>query len=299
MSATKIKRSTASNCFDVINYTFMIIFAITILFPIWNLIVVSLSDAKDVSFMSINLYPKNLTWDAYQYVMHDKQFYTSLSVSVSRAVVGTIVHLVICSLGAYSLSKSDLPFRKSITVILLIPMFFSGGLIPTYMNIKNLNLLDSFWVYIFPPAFSIFNTIILRNYMMGIDKSLEESAELDGANYLDIFVKITLPLSKPVLATVTLWTMVGQWNSWFDNLIYVRSESLLTLQYLLRRMMMETEALSNTATGVAVEMGLGNNFNTETIRSATTVLVILPIICVYPFLQKYFVTGLMTGAVKG
>lgn len=193
-----------------------------------------------------------------------------------------------------------MPFRRIITAILLIPMFFSAGMIPAYINMKRLGLLNNFLVYVLPTGFSIYNTIIIRNYFFSIDKGMEEAASIDGASQVRIFASIIMPLSKPVIATVALWQMVGQWNAWFDNMVYCRrSASLTTLQYLLRRMLDSLTASTSTGASGVEAIGSMVDTNPDTIKAATTILVVLPIVAVYPFLQKYFVQGIMVGAVKG
>lgn len=294
-----IKKSVSGTIFDFCNALFMIAFCITIIIPFWDMVVRSFSRPMDISYMNVNWLPPVWTLDAYKFCFEDSQFLGAFFISASRAILGTALHLFVCCLAAYSLTRTDMPFRKLITTILLIPMFFSGGMIPSYLNIKNLGLLDNFLVYILPSGFSIFNTIIIRNYFYSIDKGMEEAADIDGASQFQIFAKIIMPLSKPVLATVALWQMVGQWNSWFDNMIYCRkNENLLTLQYLLRRMMDSLQRTPDTPYEVQA-MADATNMNPDTVKAATTVLVILPIILVYPFLQKYFVKGIMVGAVKG
>ena len=193
-----------------------------------------------------------------------------------------------------------MPFRRVITGVLLIPMFFSAGMIPAYLNMKRLGLLNNFLVYILPTGFSIYNTIIIRNYFFSIDKGMEEAASIDGASQVRIFTSIMMPLSKPVIATVALWQMVGQWNAWFDNMMYCRrTSSLTTLQYLLRRMLDSiTNSAMNSGSGMEA-IGSMVDANPDTVKAATTILVVLPIIMVYPFLQRYFVKGIMVGAVKG
>ena len=176
--------------------------------------------------------------------------------------------------------------------------YFNGGMIPTYLNIRNLGLLDSFWVYILPTGFSMYNTIVIRNYFDSVDKSMEESATIDGCNMLQYMYKILLPLSTPVLATVGLWQIVAHWNSWFDNMIYVRPERLITLQYLLRRMNDSATALQDSAASITDQMATGMP-TPETIIAATTVIILVPVVIIYPFLQRYFVKGIMAGAVKG
>lgn len=249
--------------------------------------------------MHINFFPKVISLNAYKYCLQDAGIVGALGVSLARTVVGTVLHIIVCCMAAYTMTRSEMPFRKLITGILLVPMFISAGMIPTYMNIKDLNLIDNFWVYVLPSAFSVFDCIIIRNYFFSIDKGMEESASIDGASYYRIFGSILMPLSKPVIATVALWQMVGQWNAWFDNMIYCRrAKELTTLQYMLRRMLdsmsqKSGESYETEAMGQFVDM------NPDTVKATTTIIVVLPIILVYPFVQKYFVKGIMVGAVKG
>ena len=278
----KIKKSKASRIFDTCNVIFMILFCITILIPFWDMIVRSFSRAQDISYMHINFFPKVWTLSAYQYCLQNNEILGAAFVSVARTVCGTVFHLLVCCLAAYSLTRTQMPFR-----------------IPAYLNMKNLHLLNNFMVYILPSGFSIFNCIIIRNYFFSVDKGMEEAASIDGASQTRIFFSIMMPLSKPVIATVALWQMVGQWNSWFDNMIYCRrSASLTTLQYLLRRMLDSLNRTPDTPYEIEA-MGEMVDMNPDTVKAATTVLVVLPIILVYPFLQKYFVKGIMIGAVKG
>ncbi len=295
----KMKQSTGSRIFDICNTLFMIAFCITIFIPFWDVVVRSFSRAQDISYMHINLFPKVWTWDAYKYCFQDNEIIMAFFMSVLRTVTGTAIHAIVCCMAAYSLTRTDMPFRKFITAVLLIPMFFSAGMIPAYLNMKRLGLLNNFLVYVLPSGFSIYNTIIIRNYFFSIDKSMEEAASIDGASQVKIFTSIVMPLSKPVIATVALWQMVGQWNAWFDNMVYCRrTASLTTLQYLLRRMLDSLTANTSTASGVEA-IGALVDTNPDTIKAATTILVVLPIVAVYPFLQKYFVQGIMVGAVKG
>ena len=291
----RIKKSIGGWVFDIFNTLFMVIFCISILFPLWDMIVVSFSRVQDVSSLRMNLWPNVIVFDSYKYCFRNSEFLHALFISVSRTVIGTLYHVIVVTLAAYSLTRTKMPFRKVITVIFVITMFFSGGLIPSYINIRNLKLINNFLVYIIPPAFSMFVVIIVRNFFMSVDTALEESAEIDGASPFRILFSIILPLSMPVLATISLWKMVGQWNSWFDNLIYCSSNDLLTLQLMLRRIIVSPLETEITITSNQ----MGNLLNSETIKAATTVLVTTPIICVYPFLQKYFVKGIMIGAVKG
>ena len=295
----KIRESVGGTIFDVFNCLFIIFFCITILFPVWNMIVVSLSRAEDISYLHLNLFPKNATLDAYQLCLSNSDIWVALRNSVARTVIGTLYHLLVCCFAAFAMTRHDMPYLKVFTVIFLITMFFGGGLIPTYLNIRNLGLMDNFLVYVLPGGFSMYNTIIIRNYFFSIDKSMEESAMLDGASMLQIMFRILVPLSMPVLATVGLWQMVGHWNSWFDNMVYAQDKSLLTLQYMLRRISNDAQAMNDEMQRMSAVAEQSKQYTAESVIAATTVIVVVPIICVYPFLQRYFVKGIMLGAVKG
>ena len=294
----KMKQSIASKTFDVCNIIFMCLFCITVFIPFWDMIVRSFSRAQDISYMHVNFIPKVWSVEAYAYCFRNAEILHAFFISVARTVIGTVFHIIVSCMAAYTLTRDQMPFRRIITAFLLIPMFFSGGLIPTYVNMRNLHLTNNFLVYVLPTGFSIYNCIIIRNYFFSIDKGMEEAASIDGASPLQIFFRIIMPLSKPVLATVALWQMVGQWNSWFDNMIYTRSSAnLTTLQYLLRRMLDTIE--QKDAQNLIDVAGSVMDINPDTVKAATTIIVVIPIVVVYPFLQKYFVQGIMVGAVKG
>lgn len=298
MTVRHIKTSTASKVFDTANALLMILFCITIIFPIWDVVVRSLSSPADISLSSFNLFPKHINFDAYKYCLEDNSIFAALRTSIARTIVGTVIHLSVVSLAAYALTKTQLPCIKVIQAYFIIPMFVGAGTIPAYLNMQSLGLINSFWVYVLPTAFSMYNCIVVRNYFYSIDKSLEESASIDGASMLRIFMSIILPLSKPVLATVALWQMVGQWNAWFDNMMYnLQSDELLTLQYKLRLML--NKIINQYATTSAMDMENAMNITAENVKAAITLLVVVPVVCVYPFIQKYFVKGIMVGAVKG
>jgi len=277
----------------------MVLFCITILYPVWAMLVTSFSEGYESSALTFNAWPKTFSVDSYVFCLEDPAVYRAFLISVFRTVCGTALSIVVLTLVAYPISKRDLPYRPIIVLFFVFPMFFSGGLIPTYMMIRNLKLIDNLLVYIVPGAFSAFSMLIYRNYLMAMDVSMEESAYIDGANVLQMLFRIILPLSKPVIATLALWAMVGHWNAWFDSLIYITSPGKITIQLYLRRLMDNTGLLnSEMQMYMALQEG-GMQFSTRTVQAAITVIVITPIICVYPFLQKYFVKGIMIGAVKG
>ena len=206
----KMKQSVGSRIFDICNISFMVLFCITVFIPFWDVLVRSFSRAQDISYMHINFFPKVWTLDAYRHCFQDSEIINAFLISVLRTITGTALHILVCCMAAYALTRTNMPFRRLITAVLLIPMFFSAGMIPAYLNMKRLGLLDNFLVYILPSGFSIYNTIIIRNYFFSIDKGMEEAASIDGASQVRIFTSIIMPLSKPVIATVALWQMVGQ-----------------------------------------------------------------------------------------
>ncbi len=294
-----IRKSVSGRIFDIFNYAFILFFCALILFPIWEMLVVSLSRPDVVTKLSINFWPKAATFDAYRYCLRDISILIAYRNSILRTLLGSVFHLLLCSMAAFSLTRTNMPGYKLLIVVFLIPMFFSGGQIPTYLNIRNLGLIDNFLVYILPLGFSTYNTIIIRNYFFSIDRSLEEAASIDGASAWQVLYKVILPLSKPVLATVAMWQLVGQWNSWYDNMVYCRANTLVTLQYLLKRLTSQTQELQHNMNTYVEGFGTNIQIASETVIAATTVIVMVPIICTYPFLQKYFVKGVMLGAVKG
>lgn len=299
-NGTHIRQSLSGKIFNVFNYLFIVFFCFTIFFPIWDLIVISFSRPQDISVLRTNMWPTVWITDAYKYCFQDPLLGRAFINSIARTILGSLYHLTVCCLAAFTLTRKEMPFIKFFTIIFLVTMYFSGGMIPTYLNIRSLGLLDTFWVYILPSGFSMYNTIVIRNYFNSIDKAMEESATIDGCSMIQFMYKILLPLSKPVLATVGLWQIVAHWNSWFDNMIYAKPESLITLQYLLRRMSDSAQALQDQAAMMSITDQMATGLPTpQTIIAATTVIIMVPVVIVYPFLQRYFVQGIMVGAVKG
>lgn len=219
-------------------------------------------------------------------------------ISVARTVVGTVVQLFCTAMLAYVLSRKEYMFNKLVTTLFVMTMYFSGGLIPGYMLIKQVGLLNSFWVYIIPGLIGVFNMIVIRTYIQGLSEGLIESAKMDGAGDFRIFMRIVLPLSKPVLATVALFIAVGQWNSWFDSMLYTAgNRNLTTLQYELMKLLSSATSQGGTV-NVDSYKNVTNMVTPVSIRAAITVVTAMPIVLLYPFLQKYFVTGLTIGGVK-
>lgn len=287
-----------TNWFDYLNTTILLFFCASILFPFWDMIVRSLSDPYGAGSLELMLWPQNFTLSAYKYVLRDNKIIQAFIITILRTFLGVFISLATTLLAAYPLSKRDLPFRKYITFFFLVPMFFQGGIIPSYIINRSLGFVDNFWVYVLPTAVNIYNIILARNYFMSLDKGLEESAFIDGAGYLTILVKIVAPISKPILATLALWVAVSQWNAWMDCMMYIRDESLIVVQMILRRMLDLTQ-MQNEQMQMFMLSESGGNVTSASVRMATTVITVLPIMMVYPFLQKYFVKGIMVGSLKG
>ena len=293
-SSKKIKRSAGDRAFDWINYLFLALFSLTILFPFWNLFVQSVSSPDSGVVDALQMWPKKFSAFNYKYVLANKYIWTGYRETLIRTIAGTALSVTLTAMGAYVLSKKKLPNRNFWTTVVLIPMFFSGGMIPSYLWMVNLHLIDNRLVLILPGLISSYNLIIMRNFFMSVPEGLEESAMIDGAGSIRIFFSIVLPISKAVLATVALWVRVGHWNAWFDATIYIRDANKLPLQVVLRRILME-----GTQQMMDMNSTDTNHVTPDTLKAATTFVCMLPIMCVYPFVQKYFVKGVIIGSLKG
>ena len=269
---------------------------LTCILPFIYLAAKSISSNNAVLAKSVYLIPKDVTFDAYVSLFKDGSMVRSMIYSVIVTLIFTALGMVACTCAAYPLSKKRLKGRTAFTFLLMVPMYFSAGLIPTYLLFKALKLLDNMWVLIWPLIYSPYNMLIMKTYLQtSIPDSLEESAFLDGASNLQILGRIVMPLSKPIIATLSLFYAVGRWNAYADNQYYIRSDSLKMVQYKLYQMVASaTEAQTTTLSEAAAVTS-----TPEVLQAASIMFVTIPIIIVYPFLQKYFVKGVMVGAVKG
>jgi len=272
---------------------FVCLLCLSMVYPFIHILSISFSTPAEAIRPGIHIYPLEFSVEAYKTAFRQADLWYGYANSVFRAVVGTALHLIAMLLTAYPLAKKTLPHRTFFTMVIVLTMFFSGGLIPTYMLIKSLGLYDNRWVYILPMLINTFSLLVLRNFIMALPKELEDSAKIDGAHELRILFSIVVPLSLPALATVGLWSAVRHWNAWFDALIYIESNEKQVVQVYLRRLIID-----NSIGDVHHEYGLGN-VTPESIRGAALILTITPILLVFPFLQKYFVRGIMIGSVKG
>ncbi|HHX63219.1 MAG TPA: carbohydrate ABC transporter permease [Epulopiscium sp.] len=290
------KISIADTIFSICNVIFMILFVVITLYPIINTLALSLNDGTDALRGGIYLWPRVFSWKNYLTVLQKQNLITGAIVTVSRTVIGTILSLVANAILAFIVSRKRFLFRKQLSLFWVVTMYVNGGLIPTFLLYKGLGLTNSFGVYVIPGMLSAFNMLVIRTYMNGIPDSLEESAQLDGAGYTTIFTRIIAPLCTPVFATVAVFVAVGQWNSWFDAMLYNRMrDNLTTLQYELMKLL---SSVTNQSTSAEVMKHASGSVTPTSVRAAATILTMLPIICIYPFLQRYFVTGLTLGGVK-
>lgn len=292
----KIKRSGEDRAISVFIFVVMAFVFFVTVYPFWYSLVLSFSDGNDALRGGIYLWPRKVTLANYNAVFGISYIPTAFLVSVARTLLGTVAAVLFTGMFAFALSHRKLMFRNFYTTAMLITMYFSGGLIPYYALLRTLGLMNSFWVYIIPNLFSSFNAIMMINFFREIPQSLEEAAHIDGANDLTIFFRIILPCSKPLMATMALYSGVWHWNTWTDTAFYVSDPNLRTLSYVLINLIKQTESAAQTLVG-KVNVST-QSYNSLTLRPAAMVICVLPIVMVYPFLQKYFVKGIMLGSVK-
>ncbi|MFQ3547132.1 MAG: carbohydrate ABC transporter permease [Termitinemataceae bacterium] len=289
--------------FDTVVKILLILLAIATLYPFWNTIVVSFNDATDTLRGGLTLWPRQFSFQNYRAVFASGTIYNAFLVSVSRVVLSTIGNIFLTSMLAYALSRKEYVLRKQYTFVLILSMYVSAGLIPYYFLIRSLGLINNFWVYVIPGLVNAFNFIVIRTYMGTVPDSLIESARIDGAGDFRIFLQIVFPLITPVLATVALFVAVGNWNAWFDTMIFASGrQELSTLQYELMKFLASSQNQARSAADVGA-MGMAKDFASSmvtpaSIRAAITVVAAAPILVIYPFLQRYFVVGLTVGGVK-
>ena len=298
----KVKKSREDIIFDAINYTFLTLFTLLCVFPFYYVLINSISANDMVDMGKVMFYPIGIHFNNYVEVLKMERLGMAAWVSLTRTVLGTLLALVGASYMAYLFTKQNMWKRKLWYRLVIATMYFSAGLIPGYMNMRMLGLVNTFWVYVIPGIFPVYNMILIKTYMESISPALEESASIDGAGYMVRFTRIVLPLCIPILATVALFSAVGHWNSFMDTLLYVTDYRLNTLQYLLYQYI-------NEARNLAAQIASGNIGVSEidpskvvsptSVQLTVTIVVVFPILCVYPFLQRYYVKGIMIGAVKG
>lgn len=294
--SNRIKTSVGEKVFTVFNYVFFTVLCLIMLYPFWHVIMLSFSSLEASLKGGMFLYPKGFNLDTYQSVFKNPMIYTGFATTILVTVVGTVVGTLLTAMTAYPLSKSRLRGGKVMMVLVLFTMIFAAGMIPSFLLIQTLGLMDNRLALILPGLVSAYNCIIMKSFFLSIPESLEESARIDGANDLRIFFSIILPLSKATIATIALFTAVGYWNDYFSTVLYIRSTDKWALQAVLRNMLTNTQQAMQQA---GVNVLAQTNTNAETIKAGTIVISTIPILIVYPFVQKYFVKGVMIGGVKG
>lgn len=294
----KITRTPGEWVLDIMKVVFLAFVVVVTVYPFWNIFIISINDATDAIRGGLYFLPRKLSLSSYAEILGRSTFLASIKVSVGRTLIGTPIAVLVTAMLAYPLSRKDLVGRKFWNLLFVFTMYFGGGLVPYYMVLKGIHMLNTFWVFIFPMMMSVYNMILIRSYIESMPDSLFEAAKIDGANDLVVFVKMVIPLSKPILMTVALFVAINQWNSWFDAYLYTSDQALKPMQSILVEILNQyqtgastSQAMSNAKAGVTV--------TPDSIRMAATMVATLPIIMVYPFVQKYFVKGIMLGAVKG
>jgi putative aldouronate transport system permease protein len=282
--------------FNVINYTLLILLVAATLYPLLYVLFASLSDAAQLlAYKGLLWRPVGFSLAAYESVLANPGIGIGFRNTLFIVVFGVTVNIFMTALGAYVLSRKNVMWNKVFMFLIVFTMFFGGGLIPMYLVVKGVGLLDSLWSTIIPFAISTFNLIIMRTSFMGIPDSLEESAKIDGANHFTILFRIIIPLSMPVIAVMILYYAVDKWNGWFYASVFIKSRELFPLQLVLREIL-----ISNSTDSMSIGASAGDRFQIgETIKYATIIVATFPIMCVYPFLQRYFVKGVMVGSLKG
>ena len=295
-----MNRKVRVNAFDVANTVFMVLLMIVMIYPFLNVLAISLSTPSAINAGVVTFYPRGFNLSGYRYIIEDGRIFIGYRNTILYAGVGTILTLTFTSLAAYALTRKQMVGRKFFNVYWAITMFFSGGTVPTYLVVKNLGMLDSFFAMVLPGCVGAYTLFVFRAFMRGLPNDLMEAAYIDGAGEWRVWYSVVLPLSKPILATYALFTIVGHWNSWYSALLYLKSTDKQPLQLFLRKIIVQ-EDMSNTYsnTSAAGLLASSGQMVKENAQMAAVVLTIAPIMAIYPYIQKYFVKGVMIGSLKG
>ncbi|MDQ1913769.1 carbohydrate ABC transporter permease [Paenibacillus sp. GD4] len=285
------RTSAAGRLFDSFNIVFLAIVAVITVYPFWDTLVVSVISLEEYLRASIHLYPQSITLEAYAYLFSMKELWTSYGVTLFVTVVGTALNMILTVMAAYALSRPDLKGHRVIMFLLVFTMMFSGGIIPTYLIVKSLGMMNSVWALIIPSALNTYNLIIMRNFFHSMPDGLIDAARIDGCNDLGVLFKIVIPLSMPAISTITLFYAVSRWNEFFNAIFFISDKDLWPLQLFLRSMLFENES-SYSGGGDSLFL-LGPSIKMATVMAAT-----IPVMLIYPFFQKYFVNGVLIGGVK-
>lgn len=293
--------SRGERWFQALNVLFLSVLSFLFIYPFWRITALSFNEGADASRGGIHFWPRIFTLDNYKAIFARSDILDAYMITISRTLIGATLSIMLVSLMAYGLSKNRLRGRKVINLLLIVTLFFSGGLIPTYLLFKSLGLLNSFWVYVVPSLYAASTVFIFRSFFRALPGELEESAQLDGANDLTVYTRIIFPLSLPIFATMGLFSAVGHWNDYMMATLYVTKQDLIPLQSLLMKILdLNRAGKPGTSFGmIDLADESRRKVTAQSIKMATMVVVVLPIMCVYPFLQKYFVKGVIIGSLKG
>ena len=297
----KVRQSLGDRVVGVIPYVVVTTLCLLILLPYLNVFALSFNDGQDAARGGVYFWPRVWTLDNYRQVFKDGSIIRAYRITLARTIIGTLMSLTVTVLAAFALNQTELPFRGVITFMFTFTMLFGGGTIPTYIQYNELGLLDTFWVYVIPPLVSVTYLIMIRAYFDGLPYGLQEAAKLDGCGYFGVLLRIMLPLSKPILAVVGLYTAVNHWNDWFAGAFYMTSDKLWPVQTVLQQMLSramstQQDVSQNINAAIAANQ---RAVTTDSLKMAAVVITTVPILCVYPFVQKYFAKGTLVGAIKG
>ncbi|MDQ0059338.1 carbohydrate ABC transporter permease [Paenibacillus harenae] len=296
-----MKLATEDKLFVGLIYIILAVLGFTALYPFWNAAVISFNSGADTMLGGITFWPRDFTLQNYEVVFKDKRLIDAFVISVLRTAAGTVTSIAATAIFAYGMTKRGLIGRRIYMIMCVITMYFGGGLIPSYLLIQELNLMNSFWVMVIPGIISVWNMIIFRTFFNGIPQGLEESAQIDGSSNWGIFFRIVLPLSGPVIATLALFTAVYHWNDWFTPSIYITNTDLLPIQTKLNQILNSNimlEQMQNMDSAAQGRMNRMRSVTTKSLSMATMMVATVPILCIYPFVQKYFVKGVLIGSLK-
>ncbi|OAS17900.1 carbohydrate ABC transporter permease [Paenibacillus oryzisoli] len=286
-----VRNSLGGKLFNATNVIFLALITLLTLYPFWDSLIVSITPMQESMSSSLHLYPKAITFEAYSYILGLKQLWVSYKVSLIITIFGTAISMIATTLAAYALSKKQLPGGRIIMFMIVFTMMFSGGIIPNYLVVKQLGIINSMWSMMIPAAIQTYNLILMRSFFSSVPESLEESARIDGCHDIGILLRIIVPLSMPAIATISLFYAVSKWNEFFTAVMYVTDKEIWPLQLFMRSMLIDNEAAFQSGGDSPFLLG-------QSIKMATIMISTIPVMLIYPFFQRYFVQGVTLGAVK-
>ena len=295
-----VQKSRENTIFNIIVYTVMVIFLFIMIYPLWYCLINAFSSAKEVYYGNVVLLPKGITLENYVAVFREKSLLSGYLNTVFYTFAGTVIGLFVTFTAAYPLSRKDMYGRDVFMKLYLLPMFISGGLVPTYIIVKKLGLYDTFWALVLPGAVGVWNVVVVRTFMISsIPGELQEAAMLDGAGNIKIFTSIIIPLSRPILAVMTMFHIVGYWNTYFNALIYLNDEAKYPIQLVLRKILIQNDIDSLISSGNVSASILEQTMRAEAIKYAAIIVTVTPLLVIYPFFEKFFEKGMVVGSLKG